>query len=367
VRSVVKGGSRRLAAAVAVALFAAVGVPVAAPNTVGAAPNAQGGYGSNLGLNITVTESLSSDLYAAALSKAKWVRLDAFWLGVQAAGPDSWDWTQLDQRVLVAELLGLKVLLIPTYAPPWAALPKCKSGRCGPKDASAYAAFVSAAAQRYSPGGTLGTHVEAWEIWNEPNGPGFGPNPDPVEYTEMLKLSAAAIRVFDPKATILTGGTAPSPDSAHPLSYAPETFLTAIYKAGAKGSFTGVANHPYSGVYPPMYQADWNAFYATPKLHRIMQKYGDGSKKIWGTEFGYSSSKNPDFGLGRRGQAAYLEDAIKKWNTWTFAGPLFVYNLRDNSPDDVSKFDSTGLLNYDGSPKPSWKVFRDLARGTLGP
>jgi hypothetical protein len=223
-----------------------------------------------------------------------------------------------------------------------------------------YGRFVSAAAQRYSPGGVFGSHVRAWEIWNEPNGPGFGPDPDPVKYTTMLKLAAVAIRAVNPTAQILTGGVAPAPDLPDGQSYAPATFLNAIYRNGGHGSFTAVANHPYSGNYAPMFRAEWNAFYTTPKLHRIMTSHGDGNKKIWGTEFGYASSLV--FGVGEAMQAALLGIGIVLWQRWSFTGPLFVFNLRDESAIDVGKFDTTGMLHYDSSRKPAWKMFKFLAR-----
>jgi hypothetical protein len=354
----VTGGLFQRGVPAAVAFVVAVGMSLAPAQTVGASRR----IGQNLGVNITITEALASDLDALATSKATWVRFDAFWVGIQKGGKTSWDWGQLDEQVIMAESRGLNVLLLPTYAPEWAALPGCRSGRCGPISAADYVDFVGEAARRYSPGGTLGTHVRAWEIWNEPNGPGFGPDPDPVKYTEMLKGSFRVIRAVNPTAEVLTGGTAPAPYLPDKSSYTPARFLTQIYKNGGKGSFTAVANHPYSGIYEPMYKAPWNAFYQTPKLHEIMASYGDDAKKIWGTEFGYSSSENPEFGLGEELQALLLGVAVLTWNTWSFGGPLFVFNLRDRSEADLGKFDTTGMLRYDGSPKVSWRMFKKLSR-----
>ena len=50
------------------------------------------------------------------------VRVDANWYGGQPNGPDSYDWTSLDQVVSSIDQVGLSVHLIIDGCPPWAAV-----------------------------------------------------------------------------------------------------------------------------------------------------------------------------------------------------------------------------------------------------
>jgi hypothetical protein len=182
----------------------------------------------------------------------------------------------------------------------------------------------------------------------------------------MLKLSYRVIQSVDRGADVITGGLAPSdtirdPKSKRYLDYSPIDFLTAIYKAGAHGSFTAVGNHPYSGTASPLFNATWNAFRNTPKLYALMKKHGDGNKKIWGTETGYSSSDV--WGVGAVTQAKFLSESVKDWFNWSFAGPLFVYDWRDTDDLGANKFDTDGLVTFDGTPKPALAAFIVSATG----
>ena len=344
------------------------------------------------------------DLDAVVQSGASSVRIDDSWSWVERTAPgpkdkpqadcttkgltrNCWYWNAIDQRVLGAEARGLKVLLVPTYAPDWAALPNCKSSRCGPDPSHVrdYVHFVDESVQRYEPGGVLGTHVTSWEIWNEPNGPGFGPAADPVEYTQMLRGAYTAIRSHpsEAHANVLTGGTAPASNHLRSdTSFKPLTWLRCLYDnstckpkahGSAKGYFTAVAHHPYSGTAAPMAKFDWNAFRQTRALYQVMQQNGDGAKKIWATEFGYSSDTTPSFGVGVDGQADLIVQAVIDWHAWTFAGPMFVYDIRDgynpaetdsSQPDAVrDKFTTAGVLAYNYSGKTSALAVYALTHG----
>jgi hypothetical protein len=330
------------------------------------------GHSANLGINVTYSTKVNSDIAAYALTGAKWIRFDAFWDVIEPwQNPDTtlWSWTKLDDEVRVSEKHGLRVLLMPDYAPPWAQVqkPKCRSDRCAPASALDYAYFVAAVADRYRTGGAAHTHVHSYEIWNEPNGPGFSPNPDPKKYVQMLRLSYRVIQSEDRGADVITGGLAPSDTLVDPktkkiVDYSPLDFLTAIYKDGAHGSFTAVGNHPYSGMSSPLFNATWNAFRNTPKLYALMKRHGDGKKKIWGTETGYSSSDA--WGVGAAIQAKFLLEDVTDWFKWSFAGPLFVYNWRDTDDLGANKFDTDGLVNFDGTPKPALAEFIVAAAGS---
>jgi hypothetical protein len=345
------------------------------------------------------------DLDAAQATGVHWARIDDSWSWVQPNAPtkrdrpqtacsptitkNCWRWTTIDQRVLAAEQRGFKVLLVPTYAPPWAALADCKSQRCGPdpKYDADYTNFVAQSVARYRPGGLLGTHVTSWEIWNEPNGPGYAPKADPVTYTKLLKGAFKAIRSApkERQSDIVTGGTAPAANKLKSKrQYKPLTWLQCLYdnsictkgaRGSAKGYFTAVGHHPYSGTALPLAKFAWNAFRQTAHLHEVMEQHGDGKKLVWATEVGYSSDTVPSYGIGEEQQAAYIVEAVIDWHKWSFGGPMFLFDVRDgfnpaetdmSRPDaERDKFTTAGILNYDYSSKTSAYAVYALTKGNI--
>jgi hypothetical protein len=242
---------------------------------------------------------------------------------------------------------------MPDYTPAWA-----RSGptdKYPPKNPVDYATFVGKLAARYAPMG-----VHAWEIWNEPNLSVFwAPRADPVAYTRLLKLAHAAIKRVDPWATVVSGGLAPAISNGN--SVAPLAFIASMYAQGGRGSFEALGYHPYSYPYPPMYPADWNTFYRTPAVHALMVKYGDGAKRIWGTEAGYPTGTSPQ-AVSTSVQATYITAAIKQWTSWSFHGPLFVFSIRDYSTDRRLADANMGLLYSSGAPKPVYPAVKKLLR-----
>lgn len=344
------------------------------------------------------------DLDAVKRTGGRSVRIDISWSWIErnAPGPkdrpqtdcitrnltlNCWYWHAFDQRVRGAEARGMKVLLVPTYAPSWAALAGCRTSRCGPDPSRVwdFAHFVDESVKRYGPGGVAGTHVTSWEIWNEPNGYGFGPKADPIEYTQMLKAAYVVIKSYPKQAhaDIVTGGTAPGTnDKRAKTTFKPLTWLRCLYDnsickskvhGSAKGFFTAVGHHPYSGIAAPLADFNWNSFRQTQALYRVMQANGDGAKKIWATEFGYSSDKNRTFGVGLARQADYLVEAVVDWHKWSYGGPMFVYDIRDaynpaqtdsSQPDaEHNKFTTAGMLNYNYSNKPAALALYALTHG----
>jgi hypothetical protein len=204
--------------------------------------------------------------------------------------------------------------------------------------------------------------VHTWEIWNEPNvGKFWGPVPDPVRYCALLKAAFVAIHKTDQRATIMTGGLAQARTGA--VSIRAVDFLQRIYAAGAKGYFNAIADHPY--ISPEMPADDsrngWQTMFATsPSLRSVMSDHGD-SKPIWITEFGAPTSGDDVTVISEARQAVMISQAFKFSRSYSWAGPLFVYNLRDfhrygQSTDPGSYY---GLLRYDGSAKPSFAAYQN--------
>jgi hypothetical protein len=293
---------------------------------------------------------VDADLDLMASTGARWLRVGIGWGHVETR-PGVYDWLPTDRLVLGARRRGLSVVAVVASAPRWDSAPGCHQFECAPDDPGPYADFVRVAAQRYAPLG-----VRHWEIWNEPNHVQFwGPRPDPAAYTELLRRTSAALYAVDPGLKVITGGLSPAPNRDGEI--APLTFLERVYELGGGRYFDAVAHHPYQFPSPPSAPSDTNAFLQTEQLHELMDRYGDGAKKIWGTEVG--APTRGAHSVSEIDQAAWLDQYYDTWNSWSFTGPLLWYTARDKGRgNDIE--DSFGLVRANRSHKPAFAAFEEM-------
>lgn len=293
---------------------------------------------------------VDADLDLMASTGAEWLRVGISWAHVEAT-PGVYDWAGTDRVVFGARQRGLSVIAAVSSAPRWDAAPGCRTNECAPRDPEPYASFLRVAAQRYLP---LGVHV--WEIWNEPNHlPFWGPRPDPVAYTELLQRSYVALHAVDPDATVMNGGLSPAPDGGGEIS--PLTFLRRVYELGGGPYLDAVAHHPYQYPDRPTSPSPTNAFLQTAAIHDLMVSFGDGAKKIWGTEVG--APTRGSHSVSETNQAIWLQEYYDTWNGWSFTGPLLWYAARDTG-DRNDVVDSYGLVHRDRRPKPAFAAFETM-------
>lgn len=291
------------------------------------------------------------------------LRFDINWTSIQAGGPTSYNWAPQDAIVKGAQAHGMQILGTIAYTPTWAR-PSGTSDKTPPTNNSDYGNFCKATAQHFSPMG-----VHAYEVWNEPNTGGMFAGASVSKYTAMLKLCYTAIKSVDPNSTVVTGGTAPagkynSPGSSSNVNGI--NWLEGIYANGGKGYFDAVGHHPYSYPYDPSTQADWSAWYqmfgTSPSLRSVMAANGDGGKKIWATEWGAPTNGPSGSGyVSESTQAAQVAQAFKLWSSYTWAGPLFVYDFRDDGTSTSTKENFFGLLRNDWSQKPAFAAYKSAA------
>jgi hypothetical protein len=293
---------------------------------------------------------VEADLDLMASTGARWLRVGIGWGHVESS-PGVYDWAPTDRLVLGARRRGLSMVAVVASAPGWDSAPGCHQFECAPADPGPFAEFLRVAAQRYAPLG-----VRDWEIWNEPNHVQFwGPRPDPVAYTELLRRASLALAAVDPGLTVITGGLSPAPNRDGEI--APLTFLRRVYELGGGSYFDAVAHHPYQFPSPPTAPSDTNAFLQTEQIHELMDKFGDGAKKIWGTEVGAPTRGSQS--VSEADQAAWLDQYYGTWNRWSFTGPLLWYTARDkgraNNIDD-----SFGLVRANRTRKPAFAAFEEM-------
>jgi hypothetical protein len=329
--------------------------PSPIPNTFG---RSLAGIAAGGAIQNETSTDLNNDLNIDQSTGASWVRIDINWAQIQNGGPSSYDWSNIDSVVQGAESRGLRVLGGIVYTPSWAR-PSGTSATYGPNP-STYAAFASAAVAHYS---AMGVH--AYEIWNEENTvSSWTPAPNPAAYAALLKAAYPAIKAADPSATVITGGLSPAPNDG--TNIAPVTFLSDIYAAGAEGSFDAVGAHPYCWPAMPGDTDTWSAWYqmygTSPSLRSVMEANGDSAKKIWGTEYGAPTNGPSGTYVSEATQASMISQAIQLWGSYSWAGPLFIYQGRDLGTDTSSQYNFFGLTNYDGTPKPSFGAYQQAVQ-----
>lgn len=326
------------------------------PGGVASALGARTGFSPGAGIGFAPREEVERDLDALVASGARWLRVDLDW-SVLEPQDGRFDWTAADRVVGQARARGLSVLALPTYTPEWAR-PAGTGSHHAPDDPARFAAFVAAAAERFVPQGVL-----HYEVWNEPNLPQFWePRADPAAYVTLLRLTAERVRAVAPQAVLLSGGLAPAADDEVRGSVDPRTFVQRMYALGAAAWFDALAIHPYGFPALPSEPAGgFNLWQQLPQVRRTMEAAGDGGTQVWLTEVGAPTYGGPG-GVSQDRQAEVVRQAVRLSAALPWAGPVFLYALRDTGSDPDDREDHFGLLREDGTPKPAYAVLqRELA------
>lgn len=277
-----------------------------------------------------------------------WVRVDVGWTSVEEQGPgqeSAWYLDRLETTVTDARARGLSVLATLWATPSWANGGGARE--TPPDDEAQYARAARSLAQRFR------GRVAAWEVWNEPNSPDFFAG-SAADYARLLRAAYPAIKVGDPAAEVVLGGT----------SYNDSVWLRQAYAAGIHGSFDVLATHPYlapSDVGPeqPDDGSTWTLAHVRV-VRALMQQYGDGGLPIWFTELGWSTHANGpgtepwERGVSEAQQADYLVRALDLVRVqYPYVTHVFWYSARDRTDSNLQN-NNYGLLRSDLRPKPAY-------------
>jgi hypothetical protein len=316
--------------------------------------------GSLIGLSQSQLTSTLANIKELGVT---WIRFDVSWAAVQPNNIGSYNWSGYDRVVKAIQAAHLEALGTIDYSPEWAQTLGLGGTQVPPDNDAAFATFAGMVAARYA---SYGLH--AWEIWNEPNWADFWPPaPNAAAYTLLLKDSYLAIHLANPGAVVVAAGLSGTGTSG--TQVAATEFLNQMYANGAQGYFDALAMHPYT--FPRLatdaMAGSWQELYA---LHNIMSSNGDGSKRIWITEYGAptggpgaaSPAGEPSRGsvnhVSDDAQAQILTSAVQAYESLTFAGPFFWYNYQDTPTAPYDADFSYGLLNADGSQKPAYSAYQ---------
>lgn len=209
---------------------------------------------------------------------------------------------------------------------------------------AAYAAFAKAGAAHFRGRGVI------WEIWNEPNGEWFWPNPSAEDYVKLARSTYQAIKEADPDAVVIGPATCGR-------AY---IYLEKAFKAGLLECVDAVSVHPYGCRKPE----DANVFYAW--LRRNISKYAPtgSSRPLISGEWGYPSlpiSSHGD-GVTIEQQADYLARMFMI-NTMNGCQVSIWYDWRNDGigtgPGDREHH--FGVLYHDYTEKSAYFAMKTLA------
>ena len=293
------------------------------------------GYGFAVGApQVWMTpEDASRELDAVGKTDAQWLRVHLDWNFIEPVKGE-FNWAYADRWINGARDRGLKILGLIVNTPEWAREPGAPL-YAPPANFDDFRNFVTAVVKRYQ------ARITNWEIWNEPNLPRFMGFSDlrPKRYVDILKVAYPAIKLIQPRSTVIAAGLSPAVGVD-----APPNFVNDMYIAGAKGFFDALAMHPY--VYPGGIAADpFNAWSDIARVHDLMTLNGDGDQKIWMTELGAPTSNTTDEGVSQDEQAKQIVDVLSGLKGTGYSGPAFIYSIRDTdtaNPDEVQ--DNFGAL-----------------------
>jgi polysaccharide biosynthesis protein PslG len=192
-----------------------------------------------------------------------------------------------------------------------------------PRKPSDYAAFVGFLAARY------GTRLAAIEVWNEPdqaNEAYFAGPEKPQRYAAILRVAYVAIKQASPQLPVL-GGSIVGSNGA---------FLRALYAAGIKGYYDGLAVHYYHLTLASL-----------RSIHEVQLANGD-NKPLWLDEFGWSSCW-PRFSIQQeqacvppQTQARNLTDIFRSLAQSPYVAAEIVYKLQSSAREDFGAVSATG-------------------------
>ncbi|QSR32866.1 hypothetical protein CFI00_20655 [Nocardioides sp. S5] len=122
------------------------------------------------------------------------VRIHLAWNRVERS-PGTFDWTETDAKIAIAEAHGAKPLLVIVDTPIFHTSYPAHATNASPPRLHSYGRFVRRLAARY------GDRVD-YQVWNEPNVPLFYTG-TPAHAAKMTKIAGKSVRKFAPGATVV--------------------------------------------------------------------------------------------------------------------------------------------------------------------
>ncbi len=338
------------------------GRSLAATGRGGAGPAGHGSQTAPLGgVNIGAVGAMpvsvaDREVQRARALHAKVIRVGIPWSMLEPKGKGQLEPQALaftDRLMADAGADGIKVIALVDSTPCWASsapasiLRKCQAGRFGkanawsPAEPSSYAAFVALLAKRYGP------DLAAIEIWNEPDQANedyfAGPN-KAQRYAALLRAAYPAIKQAYPSVPVLAGSL---------VGY-DGVFLKALYGAGIKGYYDGLAVHFYTLTL------------ASLRQFRGAQLASGDQSPLWLDEFGWSSCwpkykvQQEQACVTPQAQAQNITNLYRSLARTPYIAADVIYELQG------SKQENFGMLSEKGARKPAFTALAGALASPFG-
>jgi putative glycosyl hydrolase len=325
------------------------------------------------------------------------VRMAVPWSSVQEKKKKGvYNWTGLDEGVGIAARAGLRVLPFFYGTPHWLAARPTTLPVDSARQRSEWKAFLTAAVERYGPGGEFWAQhapsggvevpyvpyepatprpapirrplpIRTWQIWNEANFFYFAIPASPSRYARLVTLSSQAIKAADPGAKVILSGLFAKPTAKAPRGMPAAQFLESLYRVpGLKTRFDGISLHPYAVDTETLEEY-------VEEFHDVTTAYHD-RVPLYITEMGWGSEPNFQevaFEQGPQGQVRQLRGAYKyllENRNRLDVRQVYWFSWKDIQ-GDCNFCDSVGLFREGAAfkPKPSWHAFVAISRGQVRP
>jgi hypothetical protein len=297
--------------------------------------------------NFTQTAEVERAIAQAHALHAKLVRTVVAWSALEPSGPQQIDANTLavvDRLFSDATAAGIRVIMSVDSTPCWASsapttlLAACKpnvesaANSWPPNEPAYYGTLMAYLAERY------GTQLAAMEVWNEPDQANeaylAGPS-KPERYAALLRAAYPAIKAVNPSVPVLAGSLVGSNG----------VFLRALYAAGIKGYYDGLAVHYYNLTLGSL-----------RSIHEVQLANGD-TTPLWLDEFGWSSCypaqsiEQEQACVTPQLQASNLANTYREMVHTPWVAAAVTYKLTDSHSEDF------GLTSASGVRKPSFAAF----------
>lgn len=267
----------------------------------------------------------------------RWCRMDFLWEIIEPE-KEKFNWKTFDEVFANARKHAIYPLPILCYNSRWGSK-KSENGKGVVPDLSNWLPYVKESVNRFK------DFVKYWEVWNEPNIGFWTGTLD--EYAELLRETYKAIKQVDRSAIVVMGGTAGTD----------LRFIEELYKRAVP--FDVVNIHPYGYPAPPesYLEAQINA------CRELMRRYGDGSKPLWITEFGWPNHIGSN-GVDIITQANYI---VRAYVIALGAGveKIFWYDYQ-NGPDPYYNEHNFGIVYMGDIPKPCYIALSTMTSALAG-
>lgn len=275
------------------------------------------------------------------------VWIDFPWAGMEQT-PGNIDWSYADHQVDSAEAHGLQMFAFVGTTPDWARLYTSLPGHRTPPGEdylSQFMSFHTALAARYA------GRIKYYQFWNEPSGCGWvnegcSNGSDCSLFTLWQRRCYNALKAGNPECVVSAGGF-----DGDPAGYV-QCMYNWLAANGGGPAFDAISIHPYApgGSGGPGTGGEGIDYSDLTEVRDVMVGNGDADKKIWITEYGWSTT---DENRKANDLVEVLTELKKPQYHYLFYAKYLVIN-------DWTDFCCFGLVDPALNPRASFYAFKNF-------